>query len=216
MECVDTRMSETKRRSKVLLIARNNKFFLHAAVLLLLSLASMPTTLAFVPSTRIDYRHTFALFQSTDDASEPDFANEETLLKIHLKVPPSVEPRSALEAVSRYSQSFPFAAVLPVQPLMYVPAGDGVDVKFMRKKTDIKSGIDGGIRFFVRQLDKDGYALEVSAKRNSVGQSISKMVAERLVITSYVAGLTGKEPERFGHEAPIDLVQIESMYHKWM
>ncbi len=51
--------------------------------------------------------------------------NEETLLRIHLSVQPDVEIDLALEKVQRFTQSFPFAAVLPVQPLQYLPTHDG-------------------------------------------------------------------------------------------
>jgi len=142
-----------------------------------------------------------------------DYSNEETLLCVHLSLKSNVSLEQALESVASYSQSFPFAAVLPVQPLMYLPADDGVDIKFLRKKTDIKSGTDGGIRFFVQPLDDDG--LEVTAKRNSQGQSIQKIMAEKLVVLAYVSGITGEETNKYG-QAPVDMVQVESIFHKWM
>jgi hypothetical protein len=145
---------------------------------------------------------------------DQDFSEEETLLCVHLSLQPNCSQEQAVEAVAKYSQSFPFAVVLPVQPLMYLPTEDGVDIKFMRKKTTEKSSIDGGIRFFIKELE-DGSGLEVTAKRNSIGQTINKMFAERLVVTAYISGISGKDDDRYGR-SPVDQVRVESIYHKWM
>jgi hypothetical protein len=51
--------------------------------------------------------------------------------------------------LQKYVQGFPYAAVLPVQPLHYVPSEHGVTVKFLRKKTKEKDGQDGGIQIDV-------------------------------------------------------------------
>lgn len=147
------------------------------------------------------------------ESSQPDYEAEETLLKVHLAVQPGVSLDEAKEAVAKYSQSFPFAAVLPVQPLQYLPTEDqGVEIKFLRKKTDIKSGIDGGIRFFVESADG---GLDITAKRNSKGQTIQKMMAEKLVVKAFVSGITGEENAKYG-QAPLDVVRVTSLYHKWM
>lgn len=142
-------------------------------------------------------------------------ASDDILLRIKFSIQPGKTAEEAKERISKYSQSFPFSAVLPVQPLMYLPMDDhGVEVRFLRKKTDIKSGIDGGIRFYIQE-DKD--FLEVTAMRNSEGQTIPKLVAERLVITSFVKGIQGEEEEgdKYG-DAPTDVVEIQSIFHKWM
>jgi hypothetical protein len=199
----------------------------------------------------------------------PDYDNEEILLKINLALHPGVSIPDALQAVVTYSQSFPFAAVLPVQPLTYLPPTrtsldddvDGVEIKFLRKKTTEKSAVDGGIRFFVKEttstpptprstkdttssnddivdddeegddndeeeeecpvMDSSGKCLpagtiEITAKRNSVGQTIRKITAERLIVTAFVAGITGMESEKYGPPPPIDQVYVTSVYHKWM
>jgi hypothetical protein len=59
-----------------------------------------------------------------------DYEAEETLLKVHLALQPGVSLVDAKTAVSKYCQAFPFAAVLPVQPLQYLPVTEdgGVDV----------------------------------------------------------------------------------------
>jgi len=70
---------------------------------------------------------------------------EETLLRINFSYPTSSTSTDddkgslALAAVQKYTKSFPFAAVLPVQPLTYLPVKmpDGtpaVKVTFLRKK----------------------------------------------------------------------------------
>jgi hypothetical protein len=155
-----------------------------------------------------------------------DFSKEETLLCVALAVRPNIPLEDALAKVSKYAQSFPFAAVLPVQPLHYLPVHEdgGVELKFLRKKTDMKSGIDGGIRFFLSaqsnsNLEDQGDnprspVIEITAKRNSKGQYISKLMAEMLVVKAFCAGISG-EDVRFG-QPPTDHVEVQSIYHKWM
>jgi hypothetical protein len=138
---------------------------------------------------------------------------EETLLKINLAVINSSE--DALARVQKYTQGFPFAAVLPVQPLQYLPTREGgVDVIFMRKKTPEKGSIDGGMRFYVRS-GIDTSHVEIEVKRNSEGQTISKLFTEKLVVLAYCSGIKGQEDDRFG-KSPSDVVAIESIFHLWM
>ena len=47
------------------------------------------------------------------------------ILRIDLSVLPGVDARRALELVRSRARSFPFAAVLPVQPLTYAPTEGG-------------------------------------------------------------------------------------------
>ena len=49
-----------------------------------------------------------------------DLSGEETILRINFSFD-SDNGNSALAAVQTYTKSFPFAAVLPVQPLSYLP-----------------------------------------------------------------------------------------------
>jgi hypothetical protein len=143
-----------------------------------------------------------------------DDSSEEILLRIKLAIRAGHTVEEAKRRLSQYSQSFPFSAVLPVQPLTYVPTeDDGVEVRFLRKKTDIKSGIEGGIRFYIEETEDN--SLEVTALRNSEGQTIPKIVAERLVVTSFVKGIKGEEENKYG-EPPTDMVGIQSIFHKWM
>jgi hypothetical protein len=155
------------------------------------------------------------------------------LLKLNLSIQPGISVPEATRVVAKYVQSFPFAVVLPVQPLQYLPTPDnGVEIQFLRKKTDIKSGIDGGIRIFVTtsspkgsdgedhdednndNVNESAAMIEVTAKRNSVGQSIQKIMAEKLVVTALVASITGEDTQ-YG-KAPLDAVNVSSLYHKWM
>jgi hypothetical protein len=145
--------------------------------------------------------------------------------------------------------------LLPVQPLQYIPTKDGgVEIKFLRKKTVTKSGIEGGVRFFVRSInlqqqqqrdndddttannnnnkddDNNDNIIEVIAKRNSEGQTISKMFTEKLLIQGFVSGMTEYEDgENKNNSGPADKViktriesptksiaNIESIFHKWM
>ena len=153
-----------------------------------------------------------------ESSEQVDYETEDTLLIIHLSVEDGVTTEEAQKAVGKYCQSFPFAAVLPVQPLQYLPTDDnGVEVKFLRKKTEMKSAVNGGIRFFVQVDGDDG--LLVTAKRNSIGQSVSKIMAEKLVVLAFVSGITGEEASKYG-EAPLDTVQTkwlgETPYGPWI
>jgi hypothetical protein len=149
----------------------------------------------------------------SDDEEETDYENEEILLRVHLSVLPDVEYESALAKVQKYTRSFPFSVVLPVQPLQYLPMKDGgVDVRFLRKKNKEKGSVDGGIRFFIAK-ERDG--IEIVAKRNSQGQSVPKMFSEKLVVQSFVKGISGEEADKTG-VAPTYFVAVESFFHKWM
>ena len=182
------------------------------------------------------------------DGDSPDYAREETILCMDLVVQPGVAPDQAMAKVSQFCQSFPFAAVLPVQPLQYLPVYEdgGVEVKFLRKKTNLKSGVDGGVRFFIQESQPENdnddddddddddeneitvaatlsssstTLIEVTAKRNSKGQTIAKLMAEKLIVTNFVAAMTGASEARQGLGVSIpmeDYVQVRSIYHKWM
>jgi hypothetical protein len=154
------------------------------------------------------------------DTKMQQFAKEETLLQIHCSTT-NREVDSVLPEIQKYIQSFPFAAVLPVQPLQYLPTEDGgVEVLFLRKKTKEKGAIDGGMRFFVIRIpDKE---LEIVVKRNSEGQTIGKMFSEKLVVQAFVNSFMGKDVQEgkqplSNREAPTkDLVQVQSVFHKWL
>ena len=159
--------------------------------------------------------HDVRFLQSTSDDWEgtPDYDNEETLLKLHFSINDLVDKGTAFQRLSKYCQSFPFAAVLPVQPLQYLPTDDGgVDVRFLRKKTKDKGSIDGGIRFF---LSDDGHGIDLVAKRNSQGVSVSKMFSEKLVVLSFIKRVTGEEIEKTS-PPPTDVVTLSSIFHLWM
>lgn len=149
--------------------------------------------------------------------SDHDYSDEETLLCLHLTVEDEDDLDHALQKVRRYSQKFPFGLVLPVQPLTYQPTDDGgVELWFLRKKTDAKSGMDGGMRFFVEK-EADQPMITVTAKRNSAGQAIRKMMAEKIVIRMFVDGLVGQgdHPE-LAKYAPSDFVKLHSVFYPWM
>jgi hypothetical protein len=182
------------------------RFLSYSIVLLIASTRRIFGLVA--PSLQSVSRFSHALKASIEPDKGTDYDAEETLLRLRLAVEPSVSMDEAKERVTKYSRSFPFSAVLPVQPLMYVPTPEGVQVRFMKK-----GGYDGGIRFFI-EATPDNF-LELTAKRNAMGQTIAKIVAERLVITSFVSGITGEDEERFG-PPPTDVVRLQSVFHKWM
>lgn len=230
-----------------------------ASFLLLITLVTTATSLLSLshqaPSKVINEcsKHllSFALYASeepADPSSDDDpgemmaKSEDEILLRLNLQVLESADSERAFAAVSKYCQSFPFAVVLPVQPLQYLPTpSGGVEVKFLRKKTEMKSGVDGGIQFEVATVDdvSTGFnedeedepdniddtvdpgvppdtgtiLIQVTARRNAEGQVIRKHMAEKLVVTSFVAGITG---EKALGNPPEGLVQLKSVFHKWM
>ena len=145
---------------------------------------------------------------------------------------PNVSYDDSLSRISQYIRSFPFAAILPVQPLQQLPTDDGgLELRFLRKKTHIKPGVDGGIRFFVQRQEEDG-KIEILVKRNSDGQSVPKMFAEKLVVQSFAKGMAlgsdlgndDEDPASSSIKVPktriesptTDMVQIQSIFHKWI
>jgi hypothetical protein len=153
-----------------------------------------------------------------------------------------LDPTGTEALLLSYVRSFPFAAVLPVQPLTYLPTPGGVDVTFLRKKTETKPTNDGGIRFVlepVRSLEIDARNGDetpatswiLTARRNSEGQSVQKLFSEKLIVQELLDGLTGAS-QKFAPSAkttaavndeattgplqPRDVVQVTSVYHKWM
>lgn len=177
------------------------------------------------------------LFSNPSDEENPEDKNlvkhwdhEESLLVMNLSPLPNVAREDSLSRISQYIQSFPFAAVLPVQPLQALPTDDGgLELKFLRKKTQIKSGVDGGVRFFVHFRDEQPDSIEVIVKRNSEGQYVPKMFAEKLICTTFVKGMAlgsddGKEEEPSSVKVPNtriesptkDMAKIESVFHKWI
>eukprot|EP00536_Pseudo-nitzschia_multiseries_P000760 jgi/Psemu1/321773/estExt_fgenesh1_pg.C_90045 len=170
------------------------------------------------------------LYESSTDIStygNTDEGNdEEILLRMNLGINTGADPDSCLEAVRKYTKSFPFAAVLPVQPLTYIPSDDGrgVKVTFLRKKTKEKGSVDGGIDFFVDFTTKKddanmdplgGKRIRLLATRNSEGQTISKIFSEKLIVLAFVKGIAGEDANKANDDLS-SMISVESVFHKWM
>lgn len=152
---------------------------------------------------------------NNDENESAEIDNEdETLMRLRLVLQDGVDMDQALAAVQSYTQSFPFAVILPVQPMQYLPTlQGGVDVLFMRKKTQQKGSVDGGLHI---QITSDGKnEIEILAKRNSQGQVVSKMFSEKLIVQALVKAFAGDEDDRVP-AAPTNLVTIQSVFHKWL
>jgi len=184
-------------------------------ILSLLVVSIMPLAFSFHLNDLVTKKCTFLRQTDSSSFETPlDMASEETLLKIHMEIQEGKDSQIALEKVTFYTQTFPFAAVLPVQPLQYLPTHDGgVDVLFLRKKTKEKGSIDGGLRFFV--LPSSGGGIEVEVKRNSKGQSISKAFSEKLVVQAYCDGIMGKN-DLESSKPLLEFISVSSVFHKWL
>ena len=172
-------------------------------------------------------------FEFNASSSNPD---AETLLRINFSFHNDNNNddggRLALSAVQQYCQTFPYAAVLPVQPLTYIPltlpdGNPGVKVSFLRKKTAEKGSIDGGILFtccLVSEEDCDDEGLtnykrriQLTAIRIAEGQTVSKMFSEKQILLAFVKGLNdarGIEILTTGDGGRH--VEVESIFHRWL
>jgi len=177
-----------------------------------------------------------------DNSGESEFKAQEedgeTLLRISLSInPANADPRPPSDddgirsSLLSYLQSFPFAAVLPVQPLTYKPTGSvsdgqaaGVEVVFLRKKTMEKGSEDGGIAVLVSTQSGGGMdRLEITAVRRAEGQFVSKVFSEGMIVKALVEGICGRiDDAADGGGSGVDddelrkRVSVESIYHKWM
>ena len=152
---------------------------------------------------------------------------EEVLLRMNLSINAGIDPDAAIDALKDYGRGFPFAAVLPVQPLTYLPSPKGVKVTFLRKKTEEKGSQDGGMDFSIEFTDTAapddddeigvgtlaGRRIRLLATRISEGQTVSKMFSEKMVITEFVKSINSatESPSALGN-----MVSVESYFHKWM
>ena len=181
-----------------------------------------------------------SLAASTSDSDDSDRFDvceddvDETVLRINFRYEhddgDDEKGNLALAAIQDYTRSFPFAAVLPVQPLTYLPVKtpDGnpaVKVTFLRKKTAEKGSMDGGLLFSSclvseEDWDEDGELdnykknIQLTAWRITSGQTVSKIFSEKQIIVAFVKGLSegkGKELLKDGGN-----VEVESVFHLWM
>jgi hypothetical protein len=135
-----------------------------------------------------------------------------------------------VEELRAYVRSFPFAAILPVQPLQYLPTELGVTITFMRKKTSEKGMQDGGIQIEIIDA-KGGVEVEsdeeevmpegeeassfvqLTASRMAEGQTVSKIFSEKIVAVKLLEGIRMWLTKQDG---ALSDVQLTSVYHKWM
>ena len=169
----------------------------------------------------------FLKSSSPDDNEMSADEAEEVLLRMNLSIKAGIDPDAAIEALRGFAKGFPFAAVLPVQPLTYLPSATGVKVTFLRKKTEEKGSQDGGMDFSIEFTDVAspddddeigigtlaGRRIRLRATRISEGQTVSKMFSEKMVVTEFVKriNLATESPSALGN-----VVSMDSYFHKWM
>lgn len=144
-------------------------------------------------------------------------SNEENLLlqiNLSMAVDTNATREKTLEKIQKYLFTFPYAAILPVQPLKYQPTelettGGGVDVIFLRKKTGEKGSMDGGLHIMIdRENNENNALLKLTVRRNKKGQTISKIFSEKIVVTELLKGISLQQDK-------LD-VRVESFFHRWM
>ena len=160
----------------------------------------------------------FLLHSSVDDDSYNDVNNVAPLSDDVIMIVDCssiLEKDKAIDALRLYLHRFPFAVVLPVQPMSYLPSETGVMVTFLRKKTQEKGSIDGGMIFDVVGDDDDSTfessercRFQLIGKRNTDGQSVSKMFSEKLVVQTMLKRLDGDQ-DYLG-------LRVESIFHRWL
>lgn len=133
-----------------------------------------------------------------------------------------------LEELRAYVRSFPYAAILPVQPMEYLPSESGVKLTFLRKKTSEKGMRDGGIQIDVintsSEVDEDdelsGEApstntVQLIVLRMSDGQTVSKIFSEKIVSLKLLDGIR-LWVTKIEEQQQQSTIQLTSIYHKWM
>lgn len=189
----------------------------------------VPSFKSTATSANIDEINYLLKSSNNADNEQHNVKEEEILMKISLSLNQNLntDKVEATEIILKYLSSFPFSAVLPVQPLTYTPLmnAKGVKVSFLRKKTEEKSSQDGGIEFRIfvvdqNEEDNESARINIVARRDSEGQFISKIFSEGAIIKSFVSGLNHGEEEGgrvgIGHDKLMQICSIQSIYHKWM
>lgn len=157
------------------------------------------------------------LFVNKDTITERN--DGELLMKMTFSLKHNFTAHDCHKELNQYIASFPFSAILPVQPLTYRPRenGDGLDLHFLRKKTQDKGSIDGGM-LFLTTISEDECTLILTCTRDAEGQTVSKVFTEGLVIKSFVNGILGEEDGRqgLGRDQLLEKLSVESYNHKWI
>jgi hypothetical protein len=185
----------------------------------------------FISQSAVKYRpnlHSPASYKETEGFVETfDGEMDDILLRINFSFVRDSDDDAALAlaAVQQYTKSFPFAAVLPVQPLTYLPVQmpDGnvaLKITFLRKKTEEKDSKDGGLLFESKLApignndDNNGrQKIHLVAKRISKGQTVSKIFSEKQIIMAFVKGIDEARGRDLLKNAN---VRLESMFHQWI
>lgn len=157
--------------------------------------------------------------ESTDSGAFEAFDDEvdEVLLRVNFSYDGSSNAE-ALDAVRQYTKSFPFAAVLPVQPLTYLPVQlrDGelaLKVTFLRKKTEEKDSRDGGMLFQCFIDDNESKKIRLIANRIKKGQTVTKVFSEKQIVVAFIKGLDEARGKAILEGAN---VRVASIFHEWM
>ena len=120
-------------------------------------------------------------------------------------------------AMQKWLRARPFAAVLPMQPMLVQPLEEpmcGVSLTFRRKPSSEKGGTDGGLKFAVSYEDEDeaqcGSAGMLLITRNSEGQYTNKFFSERRLMQRILKDLEALPAECGAVSSVVDYAQEQS------
>ena len=170
------------------------------------------------PVKSAGHQHLSASDEQTEGVFDTfDDEIDEVLLRVNFSHEATSDD-DALDAVRQYTKSFPFAAVLPVQPLTYLPVKlpDGelaLKVTFLRKKTEEKDSKDGGMLFQCELEDGNSKRINLIANRITKGQTVTKIFSEKQIVTAFIKGLNETRGKEILGSAN---VRVESVFHEWI
>ena len=116
--------------------------------------------------------------------------------------------------VETWLRSRPFAATLPMQPILVVPLERpqyGISLTFRRKPTSEKGGQDGGLRFAVAADEPEATVSDgtLLVTRNSEGQYMPKIFSERALCKQLISDLSTLPEDCGSLIGVVELPQIE-------
>ena len=123
------------------------------------------------------------------------------------------------EALGTWLVRRPFAAMLPMQPMLVLPLQPpecGATVTFRRKPTSEKGGTDGGLRFSIAPESEEatGDASVLLVSRISEGQYTNKPFSERAICRAIKKDLNSLPAEVGSVTAIVDYLEAQQQQQR--